>query len=358
MFEIGLFVPIGTTTPADGAWFQVTSAGVIGVISYNGSITQTGILVAPGNLPIAQNGTYLIVVNSTYVEFWIDNVLYGEVDVPAGQATPFLTDALPIGMQYRQTGTVAGTGQAAIRIGDVGVTVGDIAQNRTWAAQMSGMGHHASQYQSGSVSPGTSTASLTNATAATTLTGAAISQTVPIKATATGGFGGEAGIIAGVPGADGLVFSFLNPLGSITQPPRNLTIYGVRISSVNLGAAVGASPTTLQWSLAYGATGGTVPPLTVVADTTNLTAITVKGYRRIPLGISSFLAAAAVGTQAQRTHDVCHVTLATLRIATTTIPIPLRNLLAMPVAQTLDREHLNRTIGLNSFDLTHNALLT
>jgi hypothetical protein len=66
----------------------------------------------------------------------------------------------------------------------------------------------------------------------------------------------------------------------------------------------------------------------------------------------------AVGTQAQRAHDVRHMTLATLSVATTTIPVPLSDLLAMPIPQALHREHLNRTIGLNPLNLTHVALLT
>lgn len=295
VFEAGLFIPTGTAAPADGAWFQLTSAGVIGVMSYNGTITQTGVLVSPGSLPISNNGSYLITIYQDNVEFWIDNVLYATLELPGGQATPFLTDALPVGLQYRTSGVVAGTGQASLRVGDVGVTIGDIAQNRSWAAQMSGMGHHASQFQGGAGSTGT-IASLPNATAATTVTGSALSQTVPIKAVATGGFGGEAGITAAVPGVDGMVFSFQNPVGSVTFPPRNLTIYGVRISAVVI-TALGNTPSTLQWALAYGATGATVPTL-AVGETATLAALTVKQYRRIPLGFTSFLASAASGQTA------------------------------------------------------------
>jgi hypothetical protein len=296
VFEIGLFIPTGTAAPADGVWYQLTSAGVVGVMNYNGTVTQTGVLVPPGSLPVSNNGSYLITIYQDNVEFWIDNVLYANLPLPAGQATPFLTDALPVGIQYRQSGAVAGTGQAVLRIGDVGVTVGDISSNRTWAAQMTGMGHHASQFQGGAASTGT-IASLPNATAATTVTGTALSQTVPIRAVATGGFGGEAGITAAVPGVDGMVFSFQNPVGSVTQPPRNLTIFGVKISAVNIGAAVAGSPSTVQWGLAYGATGATVPSL-AQAETATLVAASVKQYRRIPLGISSFIIGAAIGQQA------------------------------------------------------------
>jgi hypothetical protein len=304
VFDIGLFIPTGTATPADGVWYSVTSAGVIGVISYNGSVTQTGVLVAPGNLPISQNGTYVLAINSNSVEYWIDDVLHAVLEVPAGQATPFLTDSLPVGMQVRNSGTVAATGQAAIRIGDVGVTVGDITTNRTWAAQMGGMGHHASQYQSGATNMGTS-ASLPNATAATVTTGAALSQTVPIKTSvvaapvhAAGGFGGEASLTATIPGLEGAVFAFQNPVGSVTQPPRNLTISGILITASNQGAIVATTGTTVQWALAYGANNATAVPSLAVPETGSLVAATVKQWRRVPLGQTSFAVGAALGTQA------------------------------------------------------------
>lgn len=290
-FEAGLFLSTGGTQPQDGVWYQVTSAGVIGVLAYNGTITQTGILVTPANLPVNSNGTYLIVINSSYVEFWIDDILFGEIEVPAGQATPFLTDALPVTIQTRNVGVVSLTGQSAIRIGDIAVVSGDIVSNRSWAAQMTGMGGHCSQGQAGGTM-GT-TAQLPNATAATTVTGGAISQSAAIAT----GLGGQAGLVAAVPGADGIIYAFQNPVGSVTQPPRNLTIMGMTITATNIGAAVGASGSVLQWSLAYGATGATIPPLTQ-ADAAALNVLTVKGYRRIPLGLTGFPSAAAIGAQA------------------------------------------------------------
>lgn len=291
VFEAGLFLNNGVSQPLDGVWFQATSAGVIGVLAYNGTITQTGVLVPPESLPIANNGTYLIVINSSYVEFWIDDVLYGEVDVPAGQATPFLSDALPVTVQARNSGIVSASNQAALRIGDIGVTAGDIASNRSWAAQMSGMGQHSSQAQAGATM-GT-TAAYPNATAATVVTGGAISQTAAIAT----GLGGQAGLVAAVPGADGIIYAYQNPVGSVSQPPRNLTIFGVRISAANIGAAAGASGSVLSWSLAYGATGGALPGLTQ-ADVVTLSALTVKSYRRVPLGLTGIPSAAAIGYQA------------------------------------------------------------
>jgi len=294
--EAGLYLPTAGTRPQDGVWYEVTTAGIKGLIAYNGTFTETAILVTPGNLPINVNGCYLIVVNLNSVEFWIDDILYATLQVPTGNAVPYLTDSLPVTIMQRNIGTVNAANQCQIKIGDIGVTAGDIMSNRSWAAQMSGMGQMGSQTQAGFTTPG-STASLPNATAATTLTGAALSQTVPIKAVATGGLGGEAAITAAVPGLDGMVFSFQNPVGSITQPPRNLTIMGLRISSASVGAAAPATLTTLQWSLAYGATGATVPSL-AQTEAVTLTAATARAYRRIPLGLTGFAGAAAIGTVA------------------------------------------------------------
>jgi hypothetical protein len=288
IMEIGLFMPSAAAAPTDGCWFQLTSAGVIGVIAYNGVVTQSGVLVEPVDLPIANNGTYLVIIGQGYVEFWIDDVLHGEIDVPAGQATPFLTDSLPFTMQQRNTGVVAASSQAQIRIGDVNVTCGDISTNKAWSSQMAGMGQMGYQGQAGGTM-GTS-ALLPNATAATVVTGGALSQTVPIAT----GFGGQAGIIAAVPGIDGFVTAYLNPAGSITQPPRNLTIKGVKISSVNIGAAVATTASVLQWSLAFGGASLNL----AVAEAATLTAATVKSFRRVPLGLTSWIVGDPVGEQA------------------------------------------------------------
>ena len=289
VMEIGLFVPTAGTQPQDGCWYQVTSAGVIGVMAYNGTITQSGILVPPEALPISSNGTYLIVVNQGSVEYWVDDILLGTIEVPAGQATPFLTDSLPLSFMQRNSGTVAASGQAQLRIGDIGVISGDISTNKPWSSQMAGMGQMGYQGQSGGTM-GT-TAALPNATAATTVTGAALSQTAALAT----GLGGQVGITAAVPGIDGIITGFQVPLGSITQPPRNLTIKGIKISAVNIGAAVAGSASILQWSLAFGSTALSL----ATPEVQTLIAVSTKAYRRIPLGFSSFIVAAGIGTQAQ-----------------------------------------------------------
>lgn len=290
IFEGGLFLPVAGVQPADGVWFQLDSSGLKGVVNYNGTITQTGVLVA--SFASGVNYHLTMAISDTEIQWWKDDVFLGETVIPAGQASPCLTDSLPLTLQQRNSGIVSASGQAIVKIGNMVVSAGDLNYTKPFAHQMAGMGHCGYQGQAGGTM-GT-TALFPNAGAATTVTGAALSQTTTLAT----GLGGQIGITAAVPGVDGYVFAYQNPVGSVSQPPRNLTITGIKIDTINIGAAVATTPTTLSWSLAFGATGGTIPSL-AATETGTLVAATVKAHRRIPLGMQSFLVGAAIGAQAQ-----------------------------------------------------------
>jgi len=282
--EFGLFMPVAGTQPADGIWFQADNSGIKGFVNYNGTITATAVIAT-----IAPNTTYhfVMAISDSEVEFWRDDVFLGEVPVPIGQPSPCLTDSLKATIQQRNSGIVSASGQSVTKLGNICITAGDLNYNKPFAYQMAGMGHMGYQAQAGATM-GT-TAAFANATAATTVTGGALSQTVTLAT----GLGGQIGINAAVPGIDGLVFNYTNPLGSVSQPPRNLTITGVKISAVNIGAAVATTPTTISWSLAFG--GGSAN--LAVAEAVALTAATVKSFRRVPLGIQSWAVGAVVGAK-------------------------------------------------------------
>ena len=286
VFEAGLFLPVAGIQPADGVWFQIDSSGIKGVVNYNGTITQTGVLSA--TLSSGVNYHLTMAISDTEIQWWKDDVFLGETVIPAGQASPCLTDSLPFTMQQRNSGIVSASGQAIVKIGNMVVSAGDLNYNKPFSHQMAGMGHMGYQAQAGATM-GT-TAVFPNATAATAVTGAALSQTVALAT----GLGGQVGITAAVPGIDGYVFAYQNPAGSVSQPPRNLTITGIKISSVNLGAAVATTPSTISWSAAFGATGGTIPTL-AQAEAVALTAATAKSARRVPLGIQTWTVGALVG---------------------------------------------------------------
>jgi hypothetical protein len=277
--------------PTDGIFFRLTNAGIAGEIKYNGVTTSTGIMEDLTAFPIGDLHKLVIVVGEQEVQFWHDDVLAGSLEMPAANGQPYLGGSLPVFMQKYNTGAVSNTNQ--IRVSDVTVTLMDIQTFKPWAHQLAEMGQMAYQGQNGGTM-GT-TASLPNATAATTVTGGALSQTVAIKT----GLGGEAGIQAAAAGVDGCVTAFQVPTGGINQTPRNLTITGIRIDSVNIGAAVATTASILQWSLAFGATGGTIPSL-AQAESASFTTATAKAWRRIALGIQSWLVGAAIGQPAEQ----------------------------------------------------------
>jgi hypothetical protein len=288
VFLCGLGLPTAATTPpTDGVWLQLTTAGLIGVLVYNGVTTQTGVLRAFGS--IAENTLYkaAIVVG---VEFWWEDVYLGQIAVPAANGQPFLQAGLPAFLMKYNTGAVANTN--TMRVSDVTVSLLDINTSKPWAYQMAVQGKMAYQGQNGGTM-GT-TALYPNATAATVVTGGALSQTVAIAT----GLGGQAGIVAGVAGIDGLITAFQNPTGGINQTPRNLVITGVRIDAVNIGAAVATTASVLSWSLAFGATGATIPSL-AQAESASFATATAKAWRRVPIGIQSWIVGAAIGAPAE-----------------------------------------------------------
>lgn len=289
---MGLGLPSAATTePTDGCWFRLTSAGLIGELRYNSTTTQTGVLRTIGQLTTSELYKFTIVIGEQEVEYWLDDQLLGEQSMPAANGQPFLSAAWPAFMMKYNTGAVANTN--TMRVSDVTVSLLDLHTTKPWPHQMACMGQMAYQGQNGGTM-GT-TALYPNATAATTVTGAALSQTVPIAT----GLGGQAGIVAAVPGVDGCVTAFQVPTGGVNQTPRNLIITGIRIDAVNIGAAVATTASVLSWSLAFGATGGTIPSL-AQAESASFATGTAKAWRRVPLGVQSWIVGAAIGAAAEQ----------------------------------------------------------
>ncbi len=291
VWTIGFGLPTAAVTEtSEGAFLRLTTAGLIGEIRYNGVATQTGTLMAMAGLTVGSMYKAAIVVGERSVEFWLDDILLGALDMPVSNGKPCLSGALPAFMHKYCTGAVSNTN--TMRVSDITVSLLDLQTVKPWAHQMAAQGLLAYQGQNGGTM-GTS-AVLPNATGATTVTGGALSQTVAIAT----GLGGQAGIQAAAAGIDGCVTCFQNPTATVNLTGRNLIITGVRIDAVNIGAAVATTATVLQWSLAFGATGGTIPSL-AQAETASFVTATAKAWRRVALGLQSWLVGDAIGKQAQ-----------------------------------------------------------
>lgn len=286
--DIGLFLPGAANpyTPQDGVYFRFSSAGVQGVINYNGTETTTSALLTvfgggsfdPGINVVHQ---YTITINQREVGFWIDDVKYGELNAQSGNGAPFAAWNLPFSLRHAIGGTAAGAA-LSMKLWAYSVFTGDIAMDKPWAEQLAGAGQ-AYQGQSGQTM-GT-VASYANSANPTSAAGSNTAANVT-------GLGGQGAInAAGSAATDFIATSYQNPAGTVASPGKTLFIRGVWISTFNNGAAVATTPTTLGWSLAYGHTAVSM----ATAETGSFVTATAKAPRRIPLGFQSAPVATAIG---------------------------------------------------------------
>ena len=288
IWYVGLGV-VSTTTapPTDGVWFRSSSAGLIGVVTYNGNITQTGVLpvVNPLTIPINSVQLLQIRIHDRIVYFMYNGEVIGSIATPTGQAFPFITNSLPAFIQYVNTGTVAGSNFMQLKVGTITIDQLDSNIDKPFPHIQAAKGLMAYQGQQGGTMGTTALYSNNLAAAA----GAAMTNTTAALGT---GFGGQFSWLPtlAVP-TDGIVCSYQNPTGSVTQTPRTLYITGVRIQSIVTTVFVGG-PVYALYSLAFGHTALSL----ATAETGSFVTASAKAPRRIPLGMETFPTTAAVGT--------------------------------------------------------------
>lgn len=281
----GLGLPTAAVTrPTNGVWFKLTTAGLVGVIAFNGVEVESGILYPFDSIATGIMSKYLIVVGEREIEFWIDDNFLGEMPMPTGNATPWLSASAPVFMQKYNTGAVANTN--TMRVARIGVTLLDVDTARPWSVTNSVMGQNAYNGQNGHTMGSTQfTGTITTGSSPLLPTAAAGSNT----AANSTGLGGVGAINAAAAAAtDFIATSYLCPAATINITGRNLIIKGVKIATINTGAAVATTPTTLQWTLAYGHTGVSLQ----TTESASFATATTHAPRRVCLGFQS----AAVGT--------------------------------------------------------------
>lgn len=282
ILEMGLYQGTAGVVPADGVFFRLTSAGLQGVISYNGVETNTAVMWA--TLAANTNYNFEIKVSQRNVFFWLNGILGGSIPVPAGQAVPYLWLCQPVCMMMRNSGTV--TGGITSKVGSIHITQTDISTNRTWGEQMS-VQNNAYQGQDGDTMGSLAIYSNSALAAAAALA----------NATAAAGNTGLGGVVLVLPtltaGTDGILFSYQNPVGSVTQTPKTLVVTGIRIDA-SVQVVLAGGPLTLIMGAAFGHTNVSL----ATAETGSFVTATTKAPRRVPLGNLDFVVTAAAGTGA------------------------------------------------------------
>lgn len=290
-FYAGFGLPSAAgTIPTDGCWFKMTSAGLFGELQYNGgSVTQVELMNT--QIDLATNARFVMVVTEEEIEFWINDVLYGEISVPVGTGQPFMGGSLPVFLQKICSGVVANTN--TIRVTDVTVSLMDIATNKPWAQQLAGQYLTGYVHQNG-VALGTTGATTqavgTITTGSSVLAATAAGSNTAANATGLGGIGQITATASSA--TDVIATSYLNPVGTINQTGRNLYIKGVKISAINYGATVATTPTTLMWSIGFGHTAVSMQTATTASFANN----TTHAPNRLHIGFQSVPVGALAGT--------------------------------------------------------------
>lgn len=271
----GLTNNTGTAAPSDGAFFRLTSAGLVAVCSFAGS--ETSVAVPPA-FTYANNEAhkFQIAVTLREVEFWIDDQRAASVPVPISAGTAFSSLTLPLFVQQRHPGTAASVLQT--KVYNYVVALGGVTQT----TDFDDIGN--ALYGSYQGLSGGTMGSLANFANSANPTAAVPTNTTAALGSGLGGQFWETDTLAAT--TDGVICSYQNPAGTIAIPGRRLVIKAIKIDSFVQTALTGGGYNAV-WSLAFGHTA--VSLATAEAATT-------KAPRRIPLGNQPVASGAVVTT--------------------------------------------------------------
>lgn len=241
--------------PTDGTYFRVNASGWQGVVNYNGSET---VINLPFTHALNQKYQFIIAASERSVEFWIDNVLYGEITTPAGQGQPFMSATLPFSIRHAHTGTTAGVINFVLN--DYAISLGGAVYNRTLGEAGSAV---LGSYQGLSGGTMGSLATYTNNTNPT----AAVPSNTALTANLPGGLGGQAwetfttGLAANT---DGILMSYQVPAGTVSIQGKRLKITAIKLSAFVQTTLTGGGFNS-TFTLAF---GGTTVNLTTAESAT------------------------------------------------------------------------------------------
>ena len=288
VFYMGLGIPVSTTAaPTDGVWVMLTSGGIYGVVAYNGTVNTVGPMPVGGTTLYptpGANAIWSMRIHDRVVYFFVNDILMGTITTPAGQASPFMSDALPVFTQQINTGTVSGSTFLQVKVAAIMIDQLDSNINKPYPHIQAKKGLMAYQGTQGGTMGSTQLYSNNLVAAA----GTAMTNTAVGPGT---GLGGQFSWLPTLAvGTDGILCSYQVPPGGVNQTPRTLIITGIRIQSIVTTALTGG-PVYELYSLAYGHTSASL----ATAETASFATASTKAPRRIALGLESFPVTSAVG---------------------------------------------------------------
>jgi hypothetical protein len=245
--DFGMFRKGGTQpfAPTDGIFFRLTSAGLQGVTNYNASETTTNLF--DFTFVLNQKYQFIITINQRAVQFWVDEVLYGEITTPVGVSQPCLSATLPICIRHGHTNTTSVAMQFVLS--NYNLSIGGITLNRTLGEignSMLGSYQGLSGGTMGSLSIYSNNSNPS----------AAVPSNTALTANLVAGLGGQAwenfttGLAANT---DGILLSYQVPAGSTAVQGKRLKVTGVKLSAFIQTALTGGGFNS-TFTLSFGGT--------------------------------------------------------------------------------------------------------
>jgi hypothetical protein len=285
--EWGVGIPgAATVAPTDGVFFRLSSAGLQGIASNNGTETSTGVFPLANGTGVwayQNNAKYQFICYLGGVEatFWVNDgtgaVMLGTLPLPAAQGRMTMAAGLPYFIKHRIVGGAASgvmqsfIGAYNIRQGGAGaVSIPSTQGNRLYGS-----------YQGMS---GGTMGSLANYANSANPTVAVPTNTTAALGAGLGGQFWETDTLAVT--IDGIICSYQVPALSANSPNRRLVVRGIKIQSYVQAVLVGGGYVA-QWSLAFGHTAVSL----ATAEATS-----GKAPRRVPLGNHGVPTAAAANS--------------------------------------------------------------
>lgn len=259
IIDFGLFLRStgNPYNPTDGAYFRLTSAGLQGVVNYNGTETNTGTFkqsFGGADWTYTNNKKYqfILYITTRSVQFWIndsgDVQMYGEINTPEGQGTPNMASALPFSIRHAIVGGAA-SGVINAQLARYNIRQG----GSNIVSSLGGQGNRL--YGSYQGLSGGTMGSLTTYVNSTNPTAAVPSNTA-LTANLPSGLGGQAWetFTSGLAlNTDGILMSYQVPAGTVNVSGRRLKITGVKMTSFVQTALTGG-PLVNTFALAFGHT--------------------------------------------------------------------------------------------------------
>ena len=301
LIEFGLGIAgTSTTAPTDGVFIRLSSAGLFGVTSNNGTETVDTFTDVnnTGSWPFVANKRYQFIIYMGGIEanFWVNDgtgaVLLGAIKLPTAQGRICMSRGVQLFHKHRIAGGAASgvmqsyLGAYNVRIGGSNITTTVSTQGNRIEGSYQGFG-------------GGTLGTLSRFGAITTGNEANVTAAVPTTTTAAlgSGLGGNFWeTVSLAVNTDGIIQSYQVPAIAVNSAGRRLVVRGVYLSSYVQTVIVGA-PYTAEWFLAFGHTA---------VSLAGTESATTKAPRRVALPfIQQVTAAQAVQTTVAQNTNFC-----------------------------------------------------